>query len=243
MPMICKVRIQVAAVAAMVSISATAAPDLTDSMEFLANPNASHWSDSLSRATMSIHPYNGKLYVSNSGGLNYPNYGNTVSVIDIASFTVTKEITVVINPTRVKGYDNRYVYVVSNGDYGNTPYAFQKIDCQTDEVVKTYDLEVYNFDVYQNLAYVYSYNFSTMTSWIKVLDLETDEVVKDSFISDGTQLQTPYGIKVNPLNGDVYITDAGNFTVNGDVYCFDQNGNKKFSFEAGLNPSAMAFNN
>ena len=37
---------------------------------------------------------NGKIYVCNSGGLNYPNYGNTVSVIDIASFTVTKEITV-----------------------------------------------------------------------------------------------------------------------------------------------------
>lgn len=185
---------------------------------------------------------NGKIYVSNSGGLNAPNYGNTVSVIDPASFTVTKEITVAINPTRIKSWQNRYVYVVSNGDYNTTPYTFQKIDAQSDELVKTYDLEVLNFDIYQNLAYVYTYDYSTMTSaWIKVLDLETDEVVKDQFISDGTQLKTPYGIKVNPLNGDVYITDAGTFTTNGDVYCFDQNGKKKFSFEAGLNPSAMSF--
>ena len=80
-----------------------------------------------------------------------------------------------------------------------------------------------------------------MTSWVKVLDLETDEVVKEQFISDGTQLQTPYNIMVNPLNGDVYITDAGTYTANGDVYCFDKDGKKKFSFEAGLNPSAMAF--
>jgi DNA-binding beta-propeller fold protein YncE len=185
---------------------------------------------------------NGKLYVSNSGGLNAPNYGNTVSVIDPASFTVTKEITVAINPTRIKSWQNRYVYVVSNGDYNTTPYTFQKIDAQSDELVKTYDLEVLNFDIYQNLAYVYTYDYSTMTSaWIKVLNLETDEVVKEQFISDGTQLKTPYGIKVNPLNGDVYITDAGTFTTNGDVYCFDQNGKKKFSFEAGLNPSAMSF--
>ena len=186
---------------------------------------------------------NGKLYVCNSGGLDYPNYGNTVSVIDPVSFTVTKDITVVLNPTRVKVYNDRYVYVVSNGNYGDIPYNFQKIDTQIDEVVKNYNLEVYNFDIYQNLAYAYSYDYSTMTSWIKVLDLETDEVVTDQFISDGTQLQTPYNIMVNPLNGDVYITDAGTYTANGDVYCFDQNGKKKFSFEAGLCPASMVFDN
>ncbi len=185
---------------------------------------------------------NGKLYVSNSGGLNAPDYGNTVSVIDPASFTVIKDITVGINPTRIKSWLDRYVYVVSNGNYNDVNFNFQKIDAQSDNVVKTYNMEVVNFDIYQNSAYIYTYNYSSMTSaWIKVLDLETDEVVKDQFISDGTQLKTPYGIKVNPLNGDVYITDAGTFTTNGDVYCFDQNGKKKFSFEAGLNPSAMTF--
>lgn len=183
---------------------------------------------------------NGKIYVCNSGGLNYPNYGNAVSVIDLASFTVVKDITVAVNPTRVKAYNDRYVYVVSNGNYADVSYTFQKIDCQTDEVVKVYDFEVLNFDICQNLAYIYTYNFNTMTSaWISVLDLETDEVVKEQFISDGTQLKTPYGIKVNPLSGDVYITDAGTFTTNGDIYCFDKDGKKKFSFEGGLNPSAM----
>ena len=184
---------------------------------------------------------NGKLYVCNSGGLDNPNYDNTVSVIDPVSFTVTKNITVVINPTRVKAYKDRYVYVVSNGNYGDVPYAFQKIDCQTDEIVKTYDLDVYNFDIYQNLAYVYSYNYSTMKAWIKVLDLEADTLVTDQFITDGTQLQTPYNIQVNPLNGDVYITDAGPYAANGDVYCFDSQGRKKFSFEAGLCPASMVF--
>lgn len=185
---------------------------------------------------------NGKIYVSNSGGLNAPNYGNTVSVIDPASFTVTKEITVSINPTRIKAWGNRYVYVVSNGDYNSVSFNFQKIDAQSDELVKTYNMEVVNFDIYQNLAYIYTYDYSSMSSaWIKVLNLETDEVIKDQFISDGTQLKTPYGIKVNPLNGDVYITDAGTFTTNGDVYCFDNQGRKKFSFEAGLNPQAMVF--
>ena len=184
----------------------------------------------------------GKLYVSNSGGLNAPNYGNTVSVIDPASFTVAKDITVGINPTRIKSWQDRYVYVVSNGNYNDVAINCQKIDAQTDELIKTYNMEAVNFDIYQNSAYIYTYDYSSMTSaWIKVMDLETDEIVKEQFVSDGTQLKTPYGIKVNPLNGDVYITDAGTFTTNGDVYCFDNQGRKKFSFEAGLNPSAMAF--
>ena len=183
---------------------------------------------------------NGKIYVCNSGGLNYPNYGNTVSVIDPVSFTVTKDITVTTNPTRIKAFNDRYVYVVSCGDYDSIPYAFQKIDCQTDSVVKIYDLEVLNLEISKNLAYIYTFDYSAMNSaWIKVLDLETDEIVKEQFISDGTVIKTPYGIKVNQLNGDVYITDAGDFKTNSDVYCFDKNGKKKFSFEVGLNSSSM----
>ena len=38
--------------------------------------------------------------------------------------------------------------------------------------------------------------------------------------ADGTNLRTPYGIAVNPENGDVYLTDAYQYTTNGDVYCF-----------------------
>lgn len=184
---------------------------------------------------------NGKLYVANSGGLT-STFGNTVSVIDIPSFTVSKEITVTVNPTRIKSYNNSYVYVVSNGNYGNIPYTLQKIDCNSDELVKTYDIEALNLDIYQNKAYIYSYNFSTQASWIKVMNLDTDEIEEEQFIKDGTKIKTPYCIKVNPLNGDVWITDAGNFTVNGDVYCFDKDGKKKFSFEAGLNPSSIVLN-
>ena len=45
---------------------------------------------------------NGKLYVSNSGGLDIPNYDNTVSVIDLNTFTETKKITVGINPYKIE---------------------------------------------------------------------------------------------------------------------------------------------
>lgn len=186
---------------------------------------------------------NGKLYVANSGGLNAPNYGTTLSVFDINTLAFEKEITVVANPCDIKSYNDRYVYVCSRGNYGSIPYAFQKVDAETDEVVRDYNLPVLNFTIYDHYAYIYNYDYSTSSSWIRVLDLNTDNITKNNFITDGTEIKTPYGITVNPLNGDVYIADAYNFTVNGDVYCFDKTGKKKFSFAAGLNPSTILIRN
>lgn len=185
---------------------------------------------------------NHKLYVANSGGLDNPNYDNTVSVVDPNTMTVTKTITVGINPYIVKGYNDQYIYVNSRGDYMATPYNLYKIDAATDEVVKEYGIEVLNFDIYGDKAFVYSYDFMNSTSWIKVLNLHTDELSDHNFITDGTTIETPYSITANPLNGDIYITDVHDFTVTGDVYCFSQDGKKKFSFEVGINPSKIVFN-
>ncbi|MBR4135408.1 MAG: hypothetical protein IKU03_03240 [Bacteroidales bacterium] len=185
---------------------------------------------------------NGKLYVSNSGGLNNPNYGHTVSVIDPNTFSVTKEIEVGINPGILQSYRDHYVYLVTRGDYGDVPYNFLKIDAQTDEVVKTYDMAVLNFTINDHYAYIYHYDFYTYDSWIKVMDLNTDEIVSENFITDGTQIETPYGICVNPLNGDVFISDALSFSVSGKIYWFDKGGKLKKSFTTGINPGHLLLN-
>lgn len=186
---------------------------------------------------------NGKLYVSNSGGLDYANpqgYENTVSVIDAASFTVTKKVTVGTNPGKIKADIYGYVYVATRGDYKSEQGVWQCIDTNTDQVVKTFDLSVTNFDFYGNLAYLYSYDNTSKESWIKVFDLETGRIVKESFIQDGTSIATPYGINVNPGNGDVYITDAGNYVSLGDVYCFGQNGVLKYKIaNVGVSPNSV----
>ena len=184
---------------------------------------------------------NGKLYVANSGGLNYPNYGNTVTVFDLATFSPIKNITVVVNPTRVAADSQGDVYLVSNGNYDDVPMTFQRIDSQTDEVVQTFDFAVTNFAISNNLCYLYHFDYSTNQYSVKVMDVLTEQIVKEQFITDGTTLTAPYGIAVNPANGDVYLTDAYQYTTNGDVICFGSDGHKKFSFEAGICPSCIVF--
>lgn len=187
---------------------------------------------------------NGKLYVANTGGYNAPNYGTTVSVIDLGTFAVTKNIPVALNPTRLYLEPNQQnIYLISSGDYNEVKSCLQKISPVTDEVVSVYNMELNNMAFYGNSAYFYSYDFSTEEYTVQIFDLSSETVTNSHFITDGTTLKVPYGIAINPRNGDVYLTDAQNFTVNGDVYCFGQDGKRKFSFEVGINPSVIVFLN
>jgi len=67
-------------------------------------------------------------------------------------------------------------------------------------------------------------------------------MITDRFITDDTKLTTPFGIDVNPINGDVYITDGKSYLTWGDVLCFNQTGKLKFRLkEVGLNPNKVVF--
>ena len=186
---------------------------------------------------------NGKIYVSNSGGLNFPKYDNTVSVIDIATYKEIKKIIVAVNPSFMHADNQGDIYVVSRGDYGKNEYKFQRINTITDELQETFTgMNVLNFTIHKDTAYLYSYDFESGNSWIKVFDCFTETIINEQFISDGTKVETPSGIQVNPYNGDVYLTDAKSFIINGDVMCFDRHGKLKFRVnEIGLNPKKVVF--
>lgn len=180
---------------------------------------------------------NGKLYVAISGGYNAPNYSKTVAVVTLNDFICSKQIEVVCNPMQIYVVNQQDVYVVSSGNYNGVPSCLQRINSIADEVVKTFDFPVQKMAFDGNLAYFYDAD----NAQVKVFDLQSETVVNESFISDGTAFSNLFEIAVNPNTHDVYISDAHQYTVNGDVFCFGIDGKKKFSFEAGLNPSCFVF--
>lgn len=191
---------------------------------------------------------NEKLYVSNSGGLDYSEgvgVDNTVSVIDIASFTEIKKITVGPNPGCILPGPDETVYLATHGNnIADGDFHFVKINSQTDEVEQIYNEKVMNFAISGYIAYLYNYNYTTETSSIKVFNLKTGETARDNFITDGTKISTPYSIYVNPYSDNIYITEAYSYTITGDVLCFNQNGQLLFRLNrVGLNPNTVIFSN
>lgn len=188
---------------------------------------------------------NGKLYVSNSGGLDYtgPGVDTTVSVIDIASFKEIKKIEVGPNPgTILPGLEDAVYLVTRGANVEAGDYHLVRIDSRTDMVTDTYNEKALNFTIDGPIAYLYTYDYHTEKSAIKVFDLTAGKVIRDNFITDGTIVQTPFSIQMNPFSGNVYITEAYNYSVKGDILCFNQHGQLQYRLnEIGLNPNTIVF--
>ena len=184
---------------------------------------------------------NNKLYVSNSGGLDNPFYDNSVSVIDLDSFKEIRRIQVGVNPGCIATDSEGDVYVITRGDYDDEDYTLHKIDSEIDTVVESFThLHPLKMVVHNDLAYMYSYNYKSGEQWIKVFDCLTDKVINENFITDDTKIQTPFSLTINPENGDLYITEAYNYVLWGDLLCFNRNGQLRFRLnEIGLNPHAV----
>lgn len=184
---------------------------------------------------------NHKLYVANSGGLDYSTelgYDKTVSVVDIESFTENKKIDVVLNPVNLTTDNQGDVYLVSMGDYGAIPNTFQRIDSKTDEVSTITETNATELASTGDKLYIlysqYDADWNQVISYI-CYDAVQEKVLNTHFITDGTSIAKPYKIGADPVTGSIYVTES-DYKNNGDVYAFDQEGKKLFQYEVGLNP-------
>lgn len=184
---------------------------------------------------------NHKLYVSNSGGLDYPDYGNTVSVFDLKTFKEIKKIKVATNPGKIMSDAYGRVFLMCLGNYTDIPSCLQCINSYTDTVEETYDYALSGFDIYRSTLYFFYYSFSSGKTVFKQLDIPTGQVSDARFPSEEVDLQTPYSLSLNPYNGDIWIGNALDYQSSGDVYAFDSNGKLKYSFEAGICPKKVVF--
>ena len=190
---------------------------------------------------------NEKLYVANSGGYTANDYDRTVSVIDLATFKEIKKIDVDINLHYLKADANGDLYVNSRGDHDRQGSSLYVIDTQKDVVKQKIDVSATNFCIVGDTLYVFGSDFSHATGETAIsynmVDVKTKTVLRDKFITDETDalIEKPYGIAVDPVSRDVYVTDARNYQVSGTLYCFDKEGKKKWSVTAGDIPAQIAF--
>ena len=177
---------------------------------------------------------NGKLYVANSGGLNFPNYDSTVSIIDLNSLTEIKRLTLRINPTAVAADRYGNVYVISNGNYSTVPMRLLVIDSARDTLKKIYDFDASRIAIHDSLAFVASNNS------VKLLDIKNDRMLNANLIAP-SNFQILYGISIDKARRELYCADAKNYVVSGEMKVFDFNGQFKRSFQTGLIPSKTIF--
>ena len=198
------------------------------------------------------------LYVANSGGYNYV-HDKSVSVIDLSTFKVSKTIEVASNLHFLvyDGYGKIWVSSYgesswSQDDGGNWVqsmsepmglYSFttqvgsgsslpEKVDdvhvmCMTRSADNIYAIgnAAEMSGGYDNTLYKVSVRGGSVTA---------TSLSK----TDAAKVGNPYGICVNPENGDIYIADA-DYTGPGKVWCFTKDLKLKWSAVAGMLPAHM----
>lgn len=192
-----------------------------------------------------VRAANNKLYVANSGGLDYNTplgYDKTVSVVDVATFRETEQIPVVINPDKMAVDSEGDIYVISNGNYSNVPNTLQRIDATTHKVTSVGNATwmSMNNDKLYIIYSQYDANWNQVVSY-HVFDAKTEKMLTDKFITDGTPVNKPFSINTDPVNNYIYI-GTSDYTNNGDMYIFTTDGKlvKKLD-TGGLNPAGAYF--
>lgn len=187
------------------------------------------------------------LYVANSGGYRFPNYDRTVSVVDLNSFKETKKIDVAINLHHIEKDNYGDLYVSSRGNYYDISSSLFLVDPISGAVKKDFKIAVSEMTIVNDKLYyfgnAFNYNTNTSSKSFGIIDVKTEHVISNKIIDQQyvDEIKTPYGIAVNPITEDIYITDARNYVSTGFVYCFDKNGKFKWKTEAGNIPAHFTF--
>lgn len=200
----------------------------------------------------------GKIYVANSGGYRPNNYEKTLSVIDIASFQVEKEVELGINLNLVVADKEGKIWVSSRGDYYDVMPKVYCYDPAADTVVATLDLDASSMWIDGERLYTignpFSYETMTSTPAFNVLDTRTVTAIQSGWFDtpageayawtpaqEFSNIKAPYCIAVDPSRGNIYITDAGNYVNPGYLYAFAPDGSFLWRQRAGDVPASIAF--
>ena len=188
-----------------------------------------------------------KLYVANSGGYDPANYDDTISVIDLDTFTEVKKVKIAINLHRIQVDPKGRLWISSRGNYGRIPSRLYVFDPQTEQILKVLETPVSNMKLYQDKLYVYSNSFSkssgASTTSYPLISTSTMEVISPCFITDGTEgaIKAPYGLAINPEVGEIYLTDAKSYVVPGTLHAYGLDGRRRWSVTTGDIPAHFAF--
>lgn len=192
------------------------------------------------------------IYVANSGGYRVPNYDRTISVVERYGMKQVQKIPVGINLHRIRADKYGKLWVSSRGDYNGIHskiFVLEKENRWSTNMIVTDTLKIpcTEMCIYGDSLYFYSTEWSNTLERNKItygiIDVRTKQLVSDSFITDGTEadIEIPYGININPANGDIYVTDAKNYVSSGQLHCYSHDGKRKWSVRTGDIPAHMVF--
>ena len=168
--------------------------------------------------------------------------------MDLTDFRQIKKIPVCVNPHRIRKDQYDRLWITSRGDHKDVQPQLVCFSPIANSLLPIANVPaVSEMVIVGDSMYYYGAHWSdeTMSNQLTygVLNIQYPITNTQSLITDGTEknIKIPYGIQVNPYNGDIYITDAKNYVSSGQLHCYSREGKRKWSVRTGDIPAHMCF--
>ena len=191
--------------------------------------------------------YGDLLYVANSGGYSPPLYDDRLSVINLTSLKLIKNIRLSANLNDVQTDQYGHLIVSARGDYDKVAPSFFILNAADGTIVKHVEEPIGNFTVKDSLLYYFTspYDYGGEEQKIKYVryNLKTLKEDNSPFLlsSVAAQLKSPFALAVDPLSDKLLISDAGDHISPGNLYWIDARGAILWKVQAGEIPGHITF--
>lgn len=178
-----------------------------------------------------------ELFVSNSGGLNFPVYDSTISVIDMTTREVTHTIDARINCTKMIVDSENEIYVLSNGNYGSVPSALIRVDAKSYTVIDETEWSITSMTNGGDWIYY----FDDVLKAVRKFNMLTEEFEAGSLI-DCSLYETFSGMQFVPELNLLFCFDANGYVNSSIVRVYNTSGILQYEFSAELNTKKIIVN-
>ena len=159
-------------------------------------------------------------------------YDNTVSVVDLATFTETGKIEVGTNPTRIQALDENRCVVACAGNYGVEEASAKVLDLTTQELTPLAKAAT-AMDLHGGALYHYITTYDAQWNPAALFFRTDMTTLETSPVFTSVAMPYAYGISIDPLTGNIYLCNSP-YTSTGDVYCYAPDGTLRWQVEAGF---------
>ncbi|MBP3536403.1 MAG: hypothetical protein J6J93_02565 [Muribaculaceae bacterium] len=191
----------------------------------------------------------GKLYVANAGDYMDKDYENYISVVDLATFTTADSISAPINLKHIAFDAYGRLWTSSRGNYVDKASRIAVYEFKDGAAVQGegIDTPVSAMTIVGDTLYYIGTSYDD--KWQPVVAYGTVRLSAsgyeegEPFVSDGSEsrIAAPYAVAVNPDNGDIIVTDAGDYRTAGRIFCYGSDGKLQWSSAAGVVPGHVVF--
>lgn len=184
------------------------------------------------QAPEGIEFFNGKVYVSCTGGYVNNYQDSKVTILSEDNLEIISSISTSLNPQFVHQYNNK-IYVICTGNWVDVLGSIEVIDPQTDTIIST-------LNIGGNLgkaAFVNNRGYITdaMNAGIYMIDTENNMI-----LNDASNPLTP-GASTIATNGQLVAFVNASWGSNGTLWITDADLSNGQSFEVALAPSDVIF--